>query len=261
MGAKWAVAERTARLNEFVTAWRVLTHRPVLDVGRLASFLDAARERLRVPPPTLPTAPKVDVGEFELVLGTLRVALNNARSHGLGFNPWTVAGLRRNEVRAAGVLAALWNPTMCGDAAAKFLREFVGELRGIDALPDEGELGQGYVVRTEHMVQGDPTTRMDITIEGKRFVLVIEVKIDAPEGKDDQFTRIRAQTKAWAEDRGKRPLFVLLLPRTPPGGVDDAHADWRAVARAARRCMPRERASYTFHDHMLAGFADHIISF
>lgn len=259
------VAGRVTRLKDFVTDWRTLKHRRSPDVARLAAFLDASRERLRVRPSAPPSASIVDAGMLDFMLGELRGALSRARSEGVGFNPWTVAGLRRNEVRACAVLAALWNPTMCGAAAVRFLAEFVAELRGIDGLPDEAELGQDYVVRTEHILQGDRTTRMDITIEGRRFVLVIEVKIDAPEGrkegKEDQFARVRARTNTWARDRGKRPLFALLSPLKPPNNFKDAHTDWRAVARAARRCLPQERAKYTFHDHLLASFANHVAHF
>jgi hypothetical protein len=260
MDTKSAIGERTTRIKEFLTARHALMRAPAPDVNRLAPFLEATRGRWREPLPVPQTAAEGGRATLELLLDELHGALNKARSRGFGFNPWTVAGLRRNEVRACGVLAALWNPAMCGDAAAQFLKEFLGELRGVDALAIRDELRQGYIVRTEHILQGDRTTRMDITIEGTGFVLVVEVKIDAVEGTD-QFARLRAHTKAWAEDRGKRPLFALLSPWEPPGDFGDVHTDWRAVARAARRCLPPERSTYTFHHHMLVSFADHVSNF
>jgi hypothetical protein len=172
--------DNVARLAEFLGEWRKLRHRAVIDAERLGAFLDAARNGLHVLQPTSQVAAKINPVAFQGQLVELKEALSKARSVGFGFNPWAVARLQRDEVRACAVLAALWNPSMCGDAAVSFLKAFIGQLKGQN-LPTGDELKEGYTVRTERYFPGDRSTRMDITIEAKFFIMVIEAKIDAPE--------------------------------------------------------------------------------
>jgi hypothetical protein len=236
---------------------------PSIHAGRLSAFLAAAHGQLRLPLPKTTDTQKLDPATLYTQLNLLHTGLNLARNRGLGFNPWTVAGLRRSEIRACGVLAELLNPAKCGDAAVRLLREFMGELRCPLELPTTNEMVQPYVVRTEHSLLGDRTTRMDITVEGESFVLMIEAKIGAPEGKGEdngarQFALVHQRLKKYAQQRGeKRALFVVISPRRPKAGFEGIYADWHAVARAARRCLPRKRSSYSFQDLLLAGFADH----
>jgi len=200
-----------------------------------------------------------DPAKLSLTLRDLHNVLAEARSRGLGFNPWIIAGLKRNEVRICGVLAALWNFALCGDAAKDFLTNFLKDLP-----PSKEKLTDRYLVRTEHSPLGEYATRMDITIEDTHFVIGVEVKIDAPEGggdgeiKDPQFTRIFQRLESWASERGKRPYFILLSSKRPRD-FSGSHADWRKLVHAARRSLPRKRAAYSSYHHLLASFAAHAV--
>jgi hypothetical protein len=219
---------------------------PRLDARRLSLFFSSAHDRLWESAFT--SSPSV------------------SRNSGFGFNPWTIAGLRRNEVRTCGVLAELWNPAKRGNAARPFLKEFVGAIGGPRPLLTPDEILKHYIVRTEHGLFGDRTTRMDITIEGNDFVMVIEAKIDAFEGKGSeknppQFKKIIERLEAYANERGKRSLFVLISRLPPEAEFVGHHTDWHNIARAARRCLPRDRALFSFHDRLLADFANHVANF
>jgi hypothetical protein len=113
------------------------------------------------------------------------------------------------------------------------------------------------MVRTEECPLGSETDRVDIAIDGPDFVLFVEVKIDALEGKE-QLRRYAEAARRKANAYGKAHGRVIYLsprpPLVPPPEV--AVVTWRVVARALS-ALPRAG----FNGALAHGFAHHVRSF
>lgn len=260
--------DRLRRLSGFLDQWRGLAaaHTPG-STDRLERFLREARPYLRevrrAQTPTFKSlAPSAQV--LAALFEQLQAPLARARMDGARLNVWTTAGLKRDEVRNAGVLAALFDPARSGVRAQAFLSAFLTRVQGEDrsVLPTPEELKTGYVVQTEACPLGASDTRVDLSIEGEDFLLLIEVKIDAGEGRE-QLSRYAQVLANKASLLGKRPALVYLSPlpaKAPPAGT--FYADWRAVQDAARAAVAAVKTSdRTFQDHLLGQFAQHVTRF
>lgn len=247
-----------ARLSMFVDQWQAVSdHEPrVRSLEQFFQRFTAIRPRRRAQRERIGP----DSSRLSAFIRDAAAPLARLRSASSNINPWSVAGLKRVEVRNAAVLASLFSPRACGDQAIAFLDEFLRRLADpVGLLPSSAELRGGYSVRTEHCPVGERTERVDLTIEGRTFVLGIEVKIDANEGVE-QLRRYMAALSRWGRQRGKRSIVVFLAPYPPsePGVVG---ADWRDVAAAGRAIVPRLRSGADFHSHLLDGFVRHIADF
>ena len=239
------------------------------DYQRLADFCVEARALMREARPLRISEHRLwavqNAATLKKILPNLSNLLMRARSNGDGFNPWSVAGLRNSELRNAGVLASLWNPQECGDRAIEFLDRFLRRIPRPSeqkTLPARTELAGGYQVRTEHSpIPGQRTERLDITIEGANFLLIVEIKIKASEGGDNQFTRYERTAQEWSLLRGGKPVSFILLAPFKPKEFLHFHATWQDVAAAANAELPNRLVNYTFHTQLLANFARHIRNF
>lgn len=194
------------------------------------------------------------------VLQLLSGPLKNVGQSGESANVWAIAGLKRNEVRNASALAALWSPSVFPQTAAPFLAEFLDRLPNWDRRFSRDELAAGYVVRTEECPMGDLGNRVDISIETSESLLMIEVKIDAPES-ESQVSRYNQILDRKARLLGKQSSLILLGPRPPTSGVA-LHANWGDISAAARNVIgERKFANQTFADHLLRQFAIHVSNF
>ena len=255
--------DMVTRLKLFFDQQDAITRRPMASgLTRLAAFFEQSRPLLRhlSSKPHGPKTSAIDTLKFGETLTALRQPLANARTQGSLLNVWKMAGLKRNEVRTAAVLASLWDAGVCPQTAAPFLHAFLARLPGGGSFPTYTELEAGYVVRTEDCPLGNAGSRVDLSIEGRDFLLLIEVKIDAGEGLD-QVARYDRLLRAKADLLGKRPSLVFLGPRRPVTGTA-IHASWLDVSAAARVVIQgRKRAERTFVDHLLEHFASHVAAF
>lgn len=202
----------------------------------LRHFLDQASPFLRTPPEprsSRPTRSPPEPGHFSAVILRLREPLQRAREDGAFLSAWAVAGLRRNELRNAAVLAWLLDPRGSHGFDAAVLRAFLEEvMKGTPDWPDLERDFSRVAVRTEEWPLGSETDRVDIALDGPDFALFVEVKIDAPEGPE-QLRRYAdlARRKAAALGRAYGRVIYLSsrLPQDPPREV--AVVTWREVAR------------------------------
>jgi hypothetical protein len=255
-------------LERFVEAWRALQPATPIQglVRRLTHALPQIRAALPKPADTTPIVQPAPLQEAVVhrLIAVMKPAISCARDEGALFNVWSIARLRRDEVRNSAVLAALFNPVVSGDRAVAFLNAFLDRVHGPDreALPTVDELKRGYAVQTEACPLGAADDRVDLSIEGPNFLLLIEVKIDAGEGLE-QLGRYDRVLRTKAAALGKRAALVYLSPTpalAPP--VDAFYADWRCVARAARAVVQAQpTTNQTFHDHLLRQFAQHATQF
>jgi hypothetical protein len=259
------------RLEAFFANWRATsTINPVPSLfDRLARFFEQSHSlaSLRaIPDLGAPEIPKrdLDVEQLARTLDCLSVPLAQARSAGAFLNVWAVAGLKRDEVRNAAVLAALFNPNAYPETGPDFLWAFLERARDSRGgwLPDEAELRAGYTVRTEDYPLGQTESRVDLSIEGRTFLLIIEVKIDAGEGHE-QLRRYDYVLREKASRLGKRPVLVYLSPRRckiPPSEM--VHATWADVVFAARRVGRASKSSdQSLISYLLLHFASHAQAF
>lgn len=228
---------------------------------RLALFLHASRPLLRRAQRTSPPPrPLVEAKKLEIALRGLSAPLRSLASSGELANVWKIAGLKRNEIRNASALAALWSPKLFPRTAPPFLVNFLDELPGMEAHSFREELADGYVVSTEEYPLGDSSNRVDISIEGPGTLIMIELKIDAVEGSW-QLTRYRNSLDRKAQLLGKEPVLIILGPRAATTGVA-IHAKWTDVSAAAQSVIRRRKsADWTFADHLLHQFAAHVSEF
>jgi len=232
---------------------------------RLQTFFRKAHARLgRKTRPEPKPGVRVDAGQLQAMLAALRGPLAAARADGTFLNAWTAAGLKRDEVRNSSVLATLFDPRLCGDQARFFLSAFLRRLRGAGTshFPTADELAQPYTVVTEACPLGSADNRVDLSIEGATFLLVVEIKIDAGEG-DQQLGRYVDVAMRKAQLLGKGLSLVFLSPRlpaAPPAAV--VHATWRDVTAAARQVSrsPLDDKQ-AFKARLLDNFAAHVAGF
>ncbi|MBB6182384.1 PD-(D/E)XK nuclease family protein [Pseudorhizobium flavum] len=228
---------------------------------RLSALFDAiaAFRRDKVPAHRVPER-TLDTARFSSFLANLRSGLASSRHDGSLLNVWSIAGLNRNEVRTSAVLAWVLDCNGShgfGSAVLEALLKRMQDMTDSDELK-RVMLGGHYRVSVEHSSFGERDNRVDLAIEGANCVIFIEVKIDAPEGRD-QLGRYTALVKRRAMALHKPLSLVLYLnnacPPNPPEGL--IWMTWRDVARAILAAVsgPGER---TVSGAVLKQFAAHI---
>jgi hypothetical protein len=146
---------------------------------------------------------------------------------------WTIAGLRRNEVRNAAVLAWFLDPRGSHGYGPEILKRFLDEAAA--AAPGwpafEGNLSTARV-RTEERPLSSDRDRVDIAIDGADFCVFIEVKIDASEGRD-QIVRYLEAAQEKARALHKPHVGVVYLSPRPASIVLGSLSvlSWRHVAK------------------------------
>lgn len=259
------------RLATFFVDWRGAQRggqgSPLPD--RLARFFEQFRslkadaaKRISEPPQQCSTP--LDHTVLGQMFECLRKPLEQARAAGAFSNVWTIAGLRRDETRNTAVLASFFDQKSHREIGADFLWAFLQRVgrSATGLLPDEGDVRRGYTVRTEDIPIGREDTRVDISIEGSGFLVLIEVKIDAGEGLN-QLSKYNEVLQTKADLLEKRRALIYLSPRPPkllpPNGI---HATWNdvvvAAGQAGRRHKPEQRPLFA---SLLLQFAAHAAAF
>jgi hypothetical protein len=195
-------------------------------------------------------------------LAKLKAPIEAVEVAGIMGNPWSAAGLDRDEVRNASVLAWFLNPQErhgFRDALLVEILEHVGQSRA-DGFPSRPT--RQCRVSPEECPDGDQASRVDIQIDDQGFFLVVEVKIGAPE-QPDQLRRYCEA--AAARTLGMRPWSVVFLTpdgRPPLTAGDQADRvlplSWTSVAAAFRRVAHRAAPVPRF---LANAFAAHISNF
>jgi hypothetical protein len=239
--------------NCLVTA---LVDPPSVDVERLERAFQELRVLTRGMTPQ-PAKQSFDLGKIELAFQDLQQGLSHAKETGGIINPWSIAGLKRDEVRNAGALAGLWLPEFGGSVSKRFLAATLDA-----ALPGPDwneELDLGYRVETECSPMGDIADRVDLVIEAREYLIGIEVKIDAPLGPL-QLERYSASLSRRAALLGRQCRVIFLAPfRSPDPSISSI--TWKDVALAARSATRSRGTPRSFVEELIARFGDHISAF
>ena len=202
-------------LPVFFDQWRVYSRFTPLE-DKLPAFFSELKEVL--PATRARQTPRPEPGEtldrnaLRTFFVELEPLVTSAKHAGFLCDPWAVASLKRNEVRNSAVLAWWLDPWGSHGLGPVLLTELLHFMHW------DCSIDRSCRVRVESHPDGDRSNRVDIEIDDPGFFLIIEVKIDAPEGsKQLQRYCNSAEMKRTAGQRG-----VLFLTPTgrPPVSVD-----------------------------------------
>ncbi len=224
-------------------------------VIRLRHYLEEARRAGLTPNVAQVNLFSLTAAKLSATLDQLRSPLALARTSGAALNIWRVAGLKRNEVRNAAVLAWFLDPKGSHGLGTACIYHLLHEAfrDHADWLPGEPSLANASV-RTELRPQGSDTDRVDIAMEGDSFLIFMEVKIDALEGVN-QLLRYAAAARAI----GKSWCLLYLSSRQPKQlPPKTVQITWRDVV-ATLQAVAINASPFT--RQLMSQFASHIRKF
>ncbi|MFM8333362.1 MAG: PD-(D/E)XK nuclease family protein [Candidatus Methylumidiphilus sp.] len=209
-------------LQAFFDQWSYLSSRSPLE-QKLQRFFDEMQDILPLTntiqkPAQYRLGSAINLPSLESFLLDLTAAMPSARRAGFLCNPWEIASLKRDEVRNSSVLAWWLNPVGShgyGDALLSSLLGWININHPSLNLP--ATISNRCSVRVESSPDGDTRNRVDVEIDDQRFLLCIEVKIDAGEGRD----QVLRYCQMAASRAGGRPWALLFL--TPQGRRPEAN--------------------------------------
>ncbi|MGB8900944.1 MAG: PD-(D/E)XK nuclease family protein, partial [Methylocella sp.] len=170
--------EALSSLNEFFEAWRRLAN-PAEPATRLLEFLKEYRELQSCVSEPEPTNVPQQLDPIRLVqfCEAFQPIFAKLRREGEFVDIWSVAGLKRDELRHASVLAWFLDPNASHGFEQEIFHSWVSRMSSLQP----SLWRRPYQVMTE-VCDGD--NRVDIEISSDDFYLCVEVKIDAVEGKE-----------------------------------------------------------------------------
>lgn len=264
------------RLYEFFNEFESLSQPQSLE-EYLTDLFDGLKTIRDTSPLILPIARRevgggLDPTILESFLDELSGPVAAVKSSGFFCDPWEVASLRRDEVRNAKALAWFLD---CRGSHGMGNSILVGILRSLKSKLFEGvnfdDFGN-YSVNVENCPDGNRDNRVDIEIFGDKIYLIIEVKIDAPEGHDqiNRYCRIADSTHS-----GKNWAVIYLTPQGKASAYQLEFQEkvilmsWRYVASSISdtiRSRLDGQGSFNsnemhFPDFMAKTFAKHIKKF
>ena len=244
------------RIKRFGNEWRQLSGASPL-ADRLTHFFTRS-DGLLGASAIGPEAVDIDTARLGRLVAALSPSLAAMQARGTYPNPWTAAGIKRDEVRNTSALAFLWDARRSGPSATEFLAEFLSRISpGTNRLPIRELLDGGYHVRVEDSPLGLASERIDLTIESARVLLGIEVKIRAGLGRE-QLQRYADTVRRRAAPTRRMHRVILLAPFASPV-AEVVSASWGDVVAAARAVLPRP-PERTFTHHLIDRFAEHVSS-
>lgn len=194
-------------------------------VTKLELFLARLQKLLDLNPiiqkgPELNPEETIDICKLGHFLNNLANPMKIAKQAGLLCNPWTVALLKRDEVRNSSVLAWWLSPNESHGFGDKFIAGLLHEVKAKLKLTFEEKNISTCQITTESNPDGDLASRVDIDIDCIDFYMIIEVKIDAPESPG-QILRYCELAQARARHRPWAVLFLTPQGRMPTGNYSN----------------------------------------
>lgn len=214
------------QLSDFLVNWQSIVGNQDVDVAAAVTVIDSRQ-----------------LQNFISDMTPFLAALRAERRNGNAANIWEVSGLKRDEVRISSVLA--WFLDSYGEHGQESAL-LSGLLNSIKDMPENFPSSKvvsssPYWVNVETCPSGDKCSRVDIEIEGDKFLLFIEVKIDAVETNNqlDRYLEI-GEVKS-----GNRPWGIIFL--TPSGCKPKVSTIAKKDSRIV--CMSWRNISKVFYAH------------
>lgn len=252
-------------LNELSIYKPTLLLEPSNNIQQLQGFFDHLKAlNLSMPDKEVIKIPQKDellsfFDEYQTVYEELQIEIKQ----GAAVNVWQAANLGRNEVRNSKTLRWFLDRYETHGQADYFLKIF---LNCLDKQCSQWDTSV-YHTTEECCPLGEQTERVDIEIDGKEFLLFIEVKIDAGQGENqlERYLKVaskKSQGREWyviyLTCDGKVPYLTydgeVLDPDKKIIGVS-----WKIFANKLKEVTKLETKH---HVMWLANqFADHILTF
>jgi hypothetical protein len=204
--------------------------------------------------------PLLDCEKFASFAQAFTNPYEDYRRSGAMTNVWQVAGIKHDELRNSQVLS--WILDRFGDhgqgpAILARLVELAGKQRPV-GVSAEMVCTTHYWTRVESLPLGDQESRVDIEIESAAFLIIIEVKVRAPETRD----QLKRYVRLARDKEAKRPSMVIFL--TPNGRRPkdvDLHEDvvcisWKQIA-SILDAHTSDVLGCSFSSRLFRQFADH----
>jgi len=235
--------DRLRNLTPRTSATKIVALNPV----HLSGFFDALRA---IPQDTLApnrmalTQAVIDVRSLAVLFDGIRTPLQCLRAVGGLCNPWRIARLGRDEVRSTAVLAWLLNPAGDHGLGNVLLGAMMAHVHRVQVQIPHAPLGRVSVIR-EARLNSDGSNRVDIELRsnspGGAFYLLIEAKIDAPEGPE----QIVRYVKSAELGAGSLPWAVIYLTTDGRASRNIVELDsnrvvnlsWKELARVLLRSL------------------------
>ena len=258
------------RLEYFLKRYRSLAHKSLAhpSIDRLQTLLRNLKPLLKDAKATkLPTRPVValDLSKLKALFLDLREQLLIVRKRGDLVDIWSIAGLKRNEVRNCAVLAWLLSPRGSHGQGHDILKAFLNLAAGQKRwVFDDADLARA-TVRTEHYPLADSQNRVDIVIDGPSFLAFVEVKIDASEGTE-QLSRYMTAAQFKQSHQKDNGYLIYLSPKAPDQNSvlefseNFSHITWPEVAKLLKSDKTKH-VSKTHSQIVINGFGHHIQHF
>lgn len=174
--------------------------------------------------PTTTEKINIDVGQLMTFFSRLSTPLQAVQHRVLSFDPWNIAGLKRNEVRNSAVLAWLLNPKGSHGFGTVPLYALLASIRTSENKAFPAAFTRFCRVRVESNPNGDSKNRVDIEIDADNFFVLIEVKIDAFEQKEQIERYCLEAEKRATKKRHWGVVFLTPQGRQPKSNnVDNPH--------------------------------------
>lgn len=258
--------------EQFVHSWKKLNPEPLTFNTRLRNFFSEWRLLPKSEPAATETlSRKVPrSGDCKQLFQELRPAIEKYKRTGNYIDIWGVTGINRDELRNSRVLAWLLQHDGSHGQGKGLLCDLLSEMiersKLSNKLPKPEQIDMPYRSQAESWT--DSKNRVDIEINGRNFLLIAEVKIDAPEGTN-QILRYLIQAKRLASNRPWAVLYLTTTGRRLRGDNNTKHDDdiqdhlvelsWSDLAGIIQTYIWREKTAIrgTSAYHLLNTLADH----
>ncbi len=211
----------------------------------------------------------LDADSLGRLLKNIGGACRNARESGDLVDVWDLAGLRSDEVRHSALLAWAVDPRSTHGLGRAILEAIWS--RAVSYRDRAGigvpahtlmNVSSARAVHKELVPLSHQARRVDLCIDGDEMVVIVEVKIYAPEG-DRQLQEYLevAKARAAALQHGEH-WAVLLVSDRKPSLIDPrlVHITWRDVSAAIRDVVACRSPSH-LSVRLLSQFADRVSRF
>ena len=214
-----------AQFDTFFQRWHSLQPQAADPTAAMAAFFDAWHQ---LPSRRAPGPPKLDARQFTDFAEAFPAAYARHARSGVNANVWRSAGVGHDEVRNTAALRWLLDRFEDHGQGPDLLVALLEHL----ALPELARLVQQtpYHTRVERQLSEAGDSRVDIAVEGADFMVLIEAKVDAPEG-DDQLRRYLRHLHSIPGKRQRALIF--LTPDGRPARNPALQADVQPLSWAA----------------------------
>ncbi|MBN4073347.1 PD-(D/E)XK nuclease family protein [Mariprofundus ferrooxydans] len=268
-------------LSNFVVEWNAISDKYSNGAHPLSVLLPqfiSEWEKLPTRPPvTSRKISEVTYNALHRFIADFSPAINKFRETGVQANVWAIAGLKHNEVRISSVLNWFLSPNATHGQSSKICFSLLSRIEKLtqgndqitSAFPKASDLHDKenediarYTSTTEVCPYGKQDNRVDIILDGTNLLLYIEVKIDAPQGRE-QLQRYHELAKACHAGRNWGVVYL-----TPKGILpDDAKQlenciaiSWSEVADVFRKSEKTLEYSHLSR-HYIGQFAQYVSKF